>query len=175
MPVWCGVNQGDLLGFLRRKGPLPEADARWLFQQLVFGLDYCHLKVGSCGAMVQCVCCIIFHRAAHLRTTACGANSLIGVVGDLVELIAHRGRWAQGHVHMVTRATKQTYAHIGSCCRKKAPVSLWHGVPMHNARPANALQGVVNRDLKPENLLLKLTPEASKRHRCAVLVVATTQ
>ncbi len=31
-----------------------------------------------------------------------------------------------------------------------------------------ALQGVVNRDLKPENLLLKLTPEASKRHRCAV-------
>ncbi|GLC38360.1 hypothetical protein PLESTM_000717400 [Pleodorina starrii] len=63
------ADQGDLLGFLRRKGPLPEADARWLFQQFIFGLDYCHLK------------------------------------------------------------------------------------------------GVVNRDLKPENLLLKLTPEASKRHR----------
>ncbi|EFJ43983.1 hypothetical protein VOLCADRAFT_43640, partial [Volvox carteri f. nagariensis] len=62
------ADQGDLLGFLRRKGPLPEADARWLFQQFIFGLDYCHLK------------------------------------------------------------------------------------------------GVVNRDLKPENLLLKLTPEASKRH-----------
>lgn len=31
------------------------------------------------------------------------------------------------------------------------------------------LKGVVNRDLKPENLLLKLTPEASKRHRCASL------
>ncbi|PNW76806.1 hypothetical protein CHLRE_11g477000v5 [Chlamydomonas reinhardtii] len=63
------ADQGDLLGFLRRKGPLPEADSRWLFQQIIFGLDYCHLK------------------------------------------------------------------------------------------------GVVNRDLKPENLLLKLTPEASKRHR----------
>ncbi|KAG2494704.1 hypothetical protein HYH03_007218 [Edaphochlamys debaryana] len=63
------ADQGDLLGFLRRKGPLPEADTRWLFQQIIFGLDYCHLK------------------------------------------------------------------------------------------------GVVNRDLKPENLLLKLTPEASKRHR----------
>ncbi|PNH04021.1 Serine/threonine-protein kinase SAPK10 [Tetrabaena socialis] len=63
------ADQGDLLGFLRRKGPLPEADARWLFQQMIFGLDYCHQK------------------------------------------------------------------------------------------------GVVNRDLKPENMLLKLTPEASKRHR----------
>ncbi len=54
LPIWCGCNQGDLLGFLRRKGPLPEADARWLFQQLVFGLDYCHLKVRSCGSMVPC-------------------------------------------------------------------------------------------------------------------------
>lgn len=38
---------GDLHKYLLRQGPnghLPEEEARWLFQQLVVGLDYCHRR-----------------------------------------------------------------------------------------------------------------------------------
>ena len=41
------VPGGDLVSYLRRhpKLQLCEAQARWIFQQLVIGLDYCHSKV----------------------------------------------------------------------------------------------------------------------------------
>ena len=41
------VPGGNLVSYLRRhpKLQLCEAQARWIFQQLVIGLDYCHSKV----------------------------------------------------------------------------------------------------------------------------------
>ncbi|PNW86177.1 hypothetical protein CHLRE_02g075900v5 [Chlamydomonas reinhardtii] len=38
------ADRGDLLDYLRRRGRFREHEARWFFQQLVFGLDYCHQR-----------------------------------------------------------------------------------------------------------------------------------
>lgn len=38
------ADRGDLLEYLRRRGRFREHEARWFFQQLVFGLDYCHQR-----------------------------------------------------------------------------------------------------------------------------------
>ena len=40
---------GDVVTYVERHRPkyqLPESQARWIFQQLLIGLDYCHCKVG---------------------------------------------------------------------------------------------------------------------------------
>ena len=42
---------GDLFNYTMRHGPhgrLAEPQARWIFQQLIIGLDYCHRRVRSC-------------------------------------------------------------------------------------------------------------------------------
>lgn len=36
---------GDMLEYVKRKNGLTENEARWFFQQLVIGLDYCHKMV----------------------------------------------------------------------------------------------------------------------------------
>ena len=39
---------GDLFKYVSKRQPrcqLPESDARWIFQQLIIGLDYCHCRV----------------------------------------------------------------------------------------------------------------------------------
>ena len=33
---------GDMFQYVKARGGLDEADARWFFQQLIIGLDYCH-------------------------------------------------------------------------------------------------------------------------------------
>lgn len=38
------ADQGDLFHYVRANGRLREDVARWIFQQLIFGLDYCHRK-----------------------------------------------------------------------------------------------------------------------------------
>ena len=41
------VPGGDVVAYVERQAPhyrLPEPQARWLFQQLIIGLDYCHRK-----------------------------------------------------------------------------------------------------------------------------------
>ena len=38
------ADKGDLLDYLKRRGRLQEHEARWFFQQLIFGLDYCHRR-----------------------------------------------------------------------------------------------------------------------------------
>eukprot|EP00198_Chlamydomonas_reinhardtii_P012503 XP_001701840.1 serine/threonine protein kinase 12 [Chlamydomonas reinhardtii] len=35
---------GDLFKYVQQHGRLPEADARWFFQQIILGLDYCHRR-----------------------------------------------------------------------------------------------------------------------------------
>eukprot|EP00210_Caulerpa_lentillifera_P003142 g3002.t1 len=38
------ANQGDLFRFIQTQGRMREDLARWIFQQLIFGLDYCHRR-----------------------------------------------------------------------------------------------------------------------------------
>ncbi len=52
---------GNLFSYVQRAVRLKEPAARWFFQQLVIGLDYCHRKVRSSGAprhLCTLVCCL---------------------------------------------------------------------------------------------------------------------
>lgn len=37
---------GDMFEYVVKKNGLREEEARWFFQQLIVGLDYCHRMVG---------------------------------------------------------------------------------------------------------------------------------
>lgn len=39
---------GDMFQLVVRQRGLPEADARWYFQQLIIAIDYCHRMVRLC-------------------------------------------------------------------------------------------------------------------------------
>lgn len=38
---------GDMFEYVVKKNGLKEEEARWFFQQLIVGLDYCHRMVGA--------------------------------------------------------------------------------------------------------------------------------
>jgi serine/threonine-protein kinase SRK2 len=38
---------GELFDTVAKAGKLPEIEARYFFQQLILGLEYCHNRVGS--------------------------------------------------------------------------------------------------------------------------------
>jgi hypothetical protein len=40
---------GDMFEYVVKKNGLREDEARWFFQQLIVGLDYCHRMVGDPG------------------------------------------------------------------------------------------------------------------------------
>ena len=40
---------GNLYQLVAKSGGLPEQDARWYFQQLIFAIDYCHKMVQPRG------------------------------------------------------------------------------------------------------------------------------
>ena len=50
---------GELFDTVARAGKLPEIEARYFFQQLVLGLEYCHRRVRSIQATSQGHCCCI--------------------------------------------------------------------------------------------------------------------
>lgn len=39
---------GDMFQYVKHRGGLEEVEARWFFQQLIIGMDYCHKMVGHC-------------------------------------------------------------------------------------------------------------------------------
>jgi serine/threonine protein kinase len=45
---------GNLYQLVARSGGLPEPDARWYFQQLIFAIDYCHKMVRRAGGPTLC-------------------------------------------------------------------------------------------------------------------------
>ena len=73
---------GDLFAYTlgpKSYGKLAEAQARWIFQQLILGLDYCHRKV--------CLCCekgtdypaqSVLHYAIITLLNVCGI--VIGII-----------------------------------------------------------------------------------------------
>jgi serine/threonine-protein kinase SRK2 len=36
---------GDMFQYVKQRGGLEELEARWFFQQLIIGMDYCHKMV----------------------------------------------------------------------------------------------------------------------------------
>ena len=40
---------GDMFQYVKQRGGLEEAEARWFFQQLIIGMDYCHKMVRTQG------------------------------------------------------------------------------------------------------------------------------
>ena len=69
---------GDLFSLVGRSKGLPEADARWYFQQLVVSIDYCHrmvrqtsrpLLATSSRAMHVMVCGV--HKRGNVKVPGC--------------------------------------------------------------------------------------------------------
>lgn len=65
---------GDLLAKVRREGPLGETVSRFLFQELVLGLDHCHAMGISHGSLSSE--CILLDRDGHLKISDFGAASI---------------------------------------------------------------------------------------------------
>lgn len=67
LPGWSAVMEfaagGDMFQRVKACGGLKEEDARWFFQQLIIGLDYCH-KVPSSYCMLSQPSCSIKQRSA---------------------------------------------------------------------------------------------------------------
>ena len=59
---------GNLYQLVARSGGLPEPDARWYFQQLIFAIDYCH-KMVRCASGSP--------RTALLTTRCCASGFLL--------------------------------------------------------------------------------------------------
>ena len=42
---------GDMFQYVKHRGGLEEVEARWFFQQLIIGIDYCHKMVSCCSRL----------------------------------------------------------------------------------------------------------------------------
>eukprot|EP01025_Chloroclados_australasicus_P039622 TRINITY_DN41113_c0_g1_i2.p2 TRINITY_DN41113_c0_g1~~TRINITY_DN41113_c0_g1_i2.p2 ORF type:complete len:450 (-),score=56.79 TRINITY_DN41113_c0_g1_i2:35-1207(-) len=59
------VNGEDLHSYVKRNGPLGESCARWLFQQCILGIDYCH-RMGVINRDIKLENCLI-HQPQNMR------------------------------------------------------------------------------------------------------------
>lgn len=57
LPTCCHHCRPPLQYVVSRRG-LPESEARWFFQQLMLGMDYCHRK-GACGRPCACLLLVL--------------------------------------------------------------------------------------------------------------------
>lgn len=53
---------GDMFEYVVKKNGLREEEARWFFQQLIVGLDYCHRMVRHVTGSDACKACYSFKR-----------------------------------------------------------------------------------------------------------------
>lgn len=49
---------GNLYQLVAKSGGLPEQDARWYFQQLIFAIDYCHKMARPLGHPLSLAACL---------------------------------------------------------------------------------------------------------------------
>ena len=57
-PQYLGIamefaSGGDMFEYVVKKNGLREEEARWFFQQLIVGLDYCHRMVSACWGRLR--------------------------------------------------------------------------------------------------------------------------
>ena len=55
---------GDMFQYVKHRGGLEEVEARWFFQQLIIGMDYCHKMVRADSIISVC----LSHSPAHDTT-----------------------------------------------------------------------------------------------------------
>ena len=58
---------GDMFQYVKQRGGLEEAEARWFFQQLIIGMDYCHKMVRAQGQVGAAAAITIMRRTACKR------------------------------------------------------------------------------------------------------------
>lgn len=81
---------GDMFQYVKHRGGLEEVEARWFFQQLIIGMDYCHKMAchmpPSTIVMVGCIASVC--RAFLLPGRVCSHKnmSLQGVVNRDIKL-----------------------------------------------------------------------------------------
>lgn len=68
---------GDMFQYVKHRGGLEEVEARWFFQQLIIGMDYCHKMVrpllsSSCRSPGLCRHHAIHELASQLSVAALG-------------------------------------------------------------------------------------------------------
>ena len=51
----CALQGGDLFQYVKKRGGLREHEARWFFQQLIIGMDYCH-RMGVVNRDIKVPC-----------------------------------------------------------------------------------------------------------------------
>ena len=124
---------GDMFQYVKHRGGLEEVEARWFFQQLIIGMDYCHKMVRPSWA------------AAKFASSLCNEGVVSGLAGHDIESWQDRETW---HSRLLVHVL----------CLSGFVVSFVKcGVLMGVCH--DAVQGVVNRDIKLENTLL----DGSKR------------
>jgi serine/threonine protein kinase len=56
---------GDMFQYVKHRGGLEEVEARWFFQQLIIGMDYCHKMARRPPAALHAAC--MHARAAGVK------------------------------------------------------------------------------------------------------------
>lgn len=73
---------GDLFNYTlghRPHGRLAEQQGRWIFQQLIIGLDYCHRRVREKGCLNRLRLCGCFHGCCWCLLPQAGIHLLTGL------------------------------------------------------------------------------------------------
>lgn len=141
---------GDMFEYVVKKNGLREDEARWFFQQLIVGLDYCHRMVSHGNALhptTSCNLACVF--AAQLTRLRCSAS-------QAAVSVCSKGACSISCMSLVMLPWLATSPRIKSLCPNKhkrtCPGKIIESLVLW------PLQGVVNRDIKLENTLLDSSP-----------------
>ena len=139
-PVYLGIamefaSGGDMFEYVVKKNGLREDEARWFYQQLIVGLDYCHRMVCE-RAWRGGVCVCVLAPAALCFFSAAAA--------------------AASPPPLKRRPTTHVTAHTAPTHTPRTNTTTNHRHTLHYTTPH--YQGVVNRDIKLENTLLDSSP-----------------
>jgi serine/threonine protein kinase len=172
-PQYLGIamefaSGGDMFEYVVKKNGLREEEARWFFQQLIVGLDYCHRMVRTHDAAGAAA------GAGSARKHAAASNRPGGRSWRAAtNSTAHQASWGkqQGAGGRPCCRRSMLAADQGGTGQQQAPgSSLQAATDRHHAPRVPdstatvllavccCLQGVVNRDIKLENTLLDSSP-----------------
>ena len=98
---------GDMFQYVKHRGGLEEVEARWFFQQLIIGMDYCHkmARAFSMSSLRSRRACPLRAAVPHARQRACCMTNnrvwhfharsawVAGCWGPLWKSSGHWGRW----------------------------------------------------------------------------------
>ena len=83
---------GNLYQLVARSGGLPEPDARWYFQQLIFAIDYCHKMVRSLVMSERLLFIPLFTRNLVLQSAKAIRSRMKSIIQGLQAMNGHAYR-----------------------------------------------------------------------------------